>query len=237
MRSKYSKEIIDSAYFSMSQVTPEIINDSKGQYLSLFNFEGSERAWGKPRCHSHIVVNERNFCAIHVAFSHKHRGGQGWHYFTRKNGRGIRKVTAAKLTPKQRQTVLDYHSSMAAWVKLPIRHAGHPTRNGERYTKYKHVAVVEGRYYSIFDGGEYLLNKRYTQKVRPHHDGGYYVHATIEGASEAKFPSSSFNYGAMDRAILECEVSGSCIHYNSKEAWTHMRPLRCVSEFRPSLIV
>lgn len=114
--------------------------------------------------------------------------------------------------------------------------------------RFKAVAVVDGRYYSIYDGKtEYVIGKAQIQKARPEHRGGYYVYATAEAATDADVPSGSELEHA-PRVILEVEAAGTCVEYAcncydcdlrfvgssqrahpTKYAYTKIRPVGVVS--------
>ena len=99
---------------------------------------------------------------------------------------------------------------------------------GEHY--YKAVAVVEGRYLSIFDGvTEYKLNQQVEDRARRGHGGGIYVYPTLEDALDARVPGGSALLAA-PRVILRVRAEGkSCIYDNGKLAFSRVTPLEVVA--------
>ena len=104
----------DSTYFTLSDVAPEI----KGDTIATCGGHGTPRSWGAPQCTTTAVVNADDFCALHVGFSHMHRGGQGWFYFVRTDT-GIARRTWARLTDDERELVLHNLDKSPAWAKSP----------------------------------------------------------------------------------------------------------------------
>lgn len=222
----------DSTYFSMSDVSPEY--DATTDTLTLFDGEGSRRSWGKPAVHSTVVFRGRDLVAVHVGFHHKHRGGQGWHYWQHQADQWV-KVSWGQLDDTDRKKVLDREHRAPRWAKSPgklksqRRNAGQPTE-----IAYKLVKLDDqGRLISLFDGEtEYTLNKRLTQKARRNHDGGYYAYPTIEGLKRARatgdlVPAECLQ--GVDRlALLKVELGGTIINYGHKRAATYLTPLEIV---------
>ncbi len=91
---------------------------------------------------------------------------------------------------------------------------------------FKRVAVVDGRFVSIFDGvTEYRLGKQLIQAVRTNHGGGFYVRDTAEGAAAAPVPDDSVLLDA-PQVVLAVEVGGSYTRYdNGKVAFSRITPL------------
>lgn len=103
---------------------------------------------------------------------------------------------------------------------------------GEHY--YKSVAVIDGRFYSIFDGTtEYVLGQEMKQPARQGHNGGYYVYRSVDEAEEVNVPSSSKLKDA-PRAILRIKAEGQyCVYSNGKLAFSRITPLEIL---QPALI-
>jgi hypothetical protein len=104
-----------------------------------------------------------------------------------------------------------------AALRKAVREARPPTPRAtpEPVVMYKKVAVVDGRYVSIYDGvTEYVLGKTLTQRAVRDHRGGYYAHATVEGARATAFPPSS-TLSPEDEmlAILRVRCEGSRLEY------------------------
>lgn len=95
---------------------------------------------------------------------------------------------------------------------------------GENY--YKAVALVDGRYISIFDGRtEYNLGQQVEDRVRQWYGGGIYVSLTLEDAQVAHLPNCSALLAA-PRVILRVRAEGkSCIYDNGDLAFSHVTPL------------
>ena len=93
---------------------------------------------------------------------------------------------------------------------------------------YKAVAIVEGRYVSIYDGQTvYVLGVEMHETPHADHAGGYYVYRTIESVLAAVLPVSAALLDA-PRAILRCAVRGAYCVYGDKYAWSYLTPLEIV---------
>lgn len=100
-----------------------------------------------------------------------------------------------------------------------------PAREGgEHY--YKAVAIVEGKFYSIFDGvTEYTIGHEMRQVARQDHNGGYYVYRSIDEAQAVSVPSASKLQSA-PRAILRIRAEGQyCVYSNGKLAFSRITPV------------
>jgi len=104
-----------------------------------------------------------------------------------------------------------------------------PREGGESY--YKAVAVVNGRYFSIFDGTtEYRLGETTTDRARQGHMGGIYCYDNEADARRAAVPSSSALLHA-PRAILRVRAEGAyCRYPGDKLAFSHVTPLEVVCD-------
>ncbi|MCB0073273.1 MAG: hypothetical protein KDE20_17510 [Caldilineaceae bacterium] len=238
MNIQTNTQIPDSTYFTMSDVAPVITDNGD---IEITNGEGSRRSWGRPQVTSTVVLDECDIVAIHVGFSHKHRGGQGWHYFTT-DGLETTKVTWAQLPDELRRRILDASNKAPSWAKAPgklrSQHAKPSTRT---QTAYKLVRMDGDRMVSIYDGRtEYVIGKRLGEAVNAKidvwdgmavtHDGGYYSHPSVEQAldlynSGNLVPTSRLDMG--DKlALIECEISGKIARYpNGKLASTYLKPV------------
>lgn len=94
---------------------------------------------------------------------------------------------------------------------------------------YKEVAVVDGRYYSIFDGAtEYQIGVRLTQSAMPNHKGGFYVYKTVEEAGDVSVPRGSKLKDA-PRAMLKLYCSGNyCKYNNGKISFSEVTPTEVI---------
>lgn len=210
----------DSTYFTMSDVTP--VYDPTHDTLTIYNGQGSRRSWGRPSVTSTIVFRG-TVTAIHVGFNHKHRGGQGWHYFASDGS----KLTWSALSDSDRQKILDRKQRAPTWAhtpgKLRTDYQQPPT-----HVAYKWVKVVDDRLVSLYDNTtEYTLHKRMTQKAQPAHGGGYYAYLNKDAALvglQTAVPQRCL-HDVQQFALLRCEIGGTIIHYNTKVAATYLTPL------------
>lgn len=95
---------------------------------------------------------------------------------------------------------------------------------GENY--YKAVAVVDGKFYSIFDGvTEYVVGQEMKQVARQGHNGGYYVYKSIDDALSVSVPTSSKLKDA-PRAIVRIRAEGQyCVYDNGKLSFSRITPV------------
>ncbi|HMN12034.1 MAG TPA: hypothetical protein PKD55_06895 [Bellilinea sp.] len=219
---------IPGTYFRMSEVAPHFDADA----LVIFNGEGTRRSWGRPQVTSTVVVDTGTFLAVHVGFSHKYRGGQGWFYFTSGQRR-----TWAQLSDELRTLVLDNEHKAPYWAKSPGKLRAETKKPSQStQTAYKLVKVEGDRMLSLYDGKtEYTLNKRLTQKARDEHGGGYYAYATAEQVRAAwangTLVPARCSEGVEQLALLKCEISGTVIGYGNKLAATYLKPVEVVETF------
>lgn len=221
-------DIPDSTYFSMSDVEPHVHADT-GE-LVIFDGKGSRRSWGTPQVNSTIVINADDFTTVHVGFSHKHRGSQGWFYFVS----GERK-TWAQLPDERRQQVIDARKSAPSWAKHPGKLRSEVAKPNQNIrTAYKLVKVEGDRLISLYDGEtEYMIGKRLAQKAQDDHAGGYYAYPTAEGCmalwNAGTLVPEKTRQNVARLAMLEVEMSGTIIAYgSSKFAATYIKPVRVV---------
>ncbi|SHH88764.1 hypothetical protein SAMN02745135_02557 [Caloranaerobacter azorensis DSM 13643] len=94
---------------------------------------------------------------------------------------------------------------------------------------YKLVAVIDNKYFSIFDGKtQYEIGKTLIEEVKPDFEGGFYVYKTIKEAQNAVFPSTSKLLKAT-RAILKVKCCGNyCKYENGKIAFSEITPVEVV---------
>lgn len=216
-------------YFRMSDVSPQI--DSLVCEVVVTVGEGASRSWGRAKVNAHIIVDQPDFLACVVGFSHKHGGGQGWFYYQQGAvGDGasvISRRTAAQLSLDQRRLAMDAwenRSPALSWVKRPyaqvdpVRQAPQP-----RVVAFKAVTRKDGKLISYFDREtEYVLGKTLRQKALPGHGGGYYVFGSPELARK-----QASRYGE-EAVVLACEVWGGCVQYGDKYAYTYLRPIEVI---------
>ena len=230
----------------LTEVAPFVVPD--GSHIIAQAGENVRRSWGCVKTTSTLVIKTRTFAVVHVGLAHKYGGGQQWHYFQRKVGEPIQKLTAAKLSPRRRKQILKaYREGKApSWAKQPF--VEKPKKNGkpERHTRYKKVAICNGgELRSIYDGSAYDIGKTRREAVQADHNGGFYVYQSPEAADRATaFPSDSVFDELSETVILKCEVWGRCEYYgemvwdedtfkevpteNTKEAWTYLKPIEVV---------
>lgn len=93
------------------------------------------------------------------------------------------------------------------------------------HTAYKQVAVVNGKYLSIYDGvTEYTIGKEMVQQAKAEHHGGYYCYTSEKEAAQAEVPDTSVLLQA-PRVILQVSVRGAHIAYcNGKMSYTRLLP-------------
>lgn len=230
----------DSTYFRTSDAEPELERDEQGnQILKLVNGTGTRRSsWGEPGVHSSVILDTENLVAIHVGFFHKHGGSQFWRYY-RYDGQRWKQVTWAPLSDEDRERVLIACEDRApAWAKTPGKlRTSYIKPTSNQHTTYKIVEVVDGRYYSVFDGKtEYIMGRRLAERAVSEHGGGYYSYPTVDGV-EARFNEGSLfprrcYDDPMALALIECEISGTILEYDTgKFASTYLRFVRVLKQF------
>lgn len=230
-----SHNVPDDTYFRTGSVEPDLENDS----LTLYDGNGTRRSsWGDPGVTSTDVLNADDLAAIHVGYHHKHGGGQFWRYY-RFDGTQWEQVTWAQLSDEDRQRILiAYEDRAPSWAKVPGKlRTNYQKPTLKTYTTYKIVEVVDGRYYSVYDGKtEYKMGVRLAEKAVSEHGGGYYSYPTTEGV-EARFDDRTLfprhcYQDPMVLAVIECEISGTIIDYEGyKYSSTYIRPLKELKRF------
>jgi hypothetical protein len=79
---------------------------------------------------------------------------------------------------------------------------------------YKQVAVIEGRYYSVYKPEvEYEINKSKQEKPKPKHQGGFFVYPSVELAAGAEINNCLGSNWIFPRVILEVRCWGEMIQY------------------------
>lgn len=231
MKIQTNSNVPDYTYFAMSDVSPEYNPDT--DTLTVYNGEGTRRSWGRPGVESTIVFRGRDLIAIHVGFHHKHRGGQGWHYFQQEKD-SWQKVSWGSLSDKDRKKILARENKAPSWAKSPGKlRTERRTPSQNTITAYKLVKIVEGRFVSLYDQNTvYELNKRLADKAQSDHEGGYYAYPTIEGLKRSWGDKSLVPkecYEDVEKlALLEVELGGRTIEYGRKIAATYIKPLRLI---------
>jgi len=127
------------------------------------------------------------------------------------------------------QHVAHLYGVTTADLKKIVLKRTSPSREGGIY--YKAVAVVDGKFLSIYDGEtEYKLGEMLRQPARQSHGGGYYVYRTIDEAREAAVPGNSKLKDA-PRAIIKLECGGNyCKYDNGKISFSTVTPVEVVVE-------
>lgn len=217
-------DVPNTTYFRSSDVAPQLA----GETLTLWHGKGTRRSWGAPQVCSTVVVETDTFIAVHVGYSHKHRGGQQWYYFLNRE-----RYTWNQLSDALQRLVLDNSHKAPHWAKVPGKRR---TETATAQIAYKLVKVVDGKMLSLYDGTtEYIIGKRLVQKARNGHRGGYYAYRTIEELDAALRSDSLVPSGCLDGvdrvALLKCELNGTIITYGTKLAATYLRPLEALYTF------
>ena len=241
METKTVYETPDSTYFAMSNVAPKI----EGEIIALTDGQGTRRSWGAPQTTSTVVFQNCEFIAVHVGFSHKHRGGQGWFYFINTENGPARK-TWAQLTEDEQALVLANEDKAPRWAKSPgIRKSEVRKPTATIFTGYKIMRMTDDGLRSLYDNTAWEVGKRNGQAVSPKagtddygntvHDGGFYVHRDARNVKElfenrTLAPERCFTPGAY--ALVECECSGRAARFSSgKLAVTYCKPVAVIETF------
>lgn len=214
----------DSTYFRMSDVAPWITDE----VINIYNGKGSRRSWGAPSVISTVVVDDADLVAVHVGFSHKHRGGQGWHYWL-----GGTKRTWAQLPDAQREKVLANEHKAPRWAKSPGALRAERKPSPEPQIAYKLVKVNGDKLLSLYDSKtEYTIGKRLVQAARENHQGGYYSYSTEKAVRVALAAGTIVPRECLTEvekfALLRCEIAGKIITYGNKQASTYLTPIEIV---------
>lgn len=231
----------DGTYFRTAAAEPELERSAQGeQVLKLVNGRGTRRSsWGEPGVNSSVILGNDDLVAIHVGFFHKHGGGQFYRYY-RFNGEAWTELTWPKLSDEERMRVLDAYADRAPkWAKVPGKlRKDYATPVLQVQVTHKIVRVVNNQYRSVYDPSTtYELGKRLAQKALEDHRGGYYSYTDMDTLLErfyagTMFPEECYEQ-AMELAVIECEISGTMILYESgKIASTYLKPIGEVSRFQ-----
>lgn len=236
----------DSYYFRTSDAEPELEQGEQSQQvLKLVNGRGTYKGSSTPQVTSTVILDAEDLVVIHVGFSHRHGGCQFYRYY-RYNGQEWQQGRWAQLPDEDRQRVLIACEDRApSWAKTPgkLRIDYNLARAIETRTSYKLVQVIDGRYFSVYDGKtEYVIGKRLAERAMSDHGGGYYSYPDAEGVEHrfyagGLFPEVSYRR-EMTLALIECEISGMTIKYNNgKFASTYLRPISVLKtiEYTPEL--
>lgn len=225
-------EIIDSTYFTLSDVMPTLERTT----LTIMNGKGTHRSWGTPSVTSTVVFNSTRLTAVHVGFTHKHRGGQGWFYYVEGERRSW-----AQLDETRRKLVLANLKRAPSWAHKPGKLRSETSARIKK-PPMRAVKIVmlgpTGRMFSLYDASvQYTLGKRLTEVARPDHGGGYYAYPSIDALID------SLSIGGLKGmvrshhgvAVIEVELSGRIIKYGGgKIAATHIKPVRILKEYKGS---
>jgi hypothetical protein len=239
-----STDVPDSTYFTTGSAEPDLDSNA----LTIYDGTGTRRSsWGQPGVTSTIVYQSGDLVSIHVGFFHKHGGGQFWRYYRLTDGRW-RQVTWAQLSDEDRQCVLTAYGEHRApsFAKVPGKlRTEHKKPEMKTMTTYKLVQIIDGRYYSVYDGDtEYVMGKRLAEKAVDEHGGGYYSYPSEQGVEKRFYNGSLFPercyQQSMQLALIECEISGTILNYQGKKyASTYIRPMRELKQFEytPALAI
>lgn len=206
--------------------------------LTIYTGRGSSRGWGTPGTTSTVVLNDDDFCAVHVGFHHKHGGGQFWRYYTT-DGTEIRAVEWRQIPDEQRQRILDgWQSTAPNWAKVPGKlRSAYKLRSLRTRTAYKLVELRDGQLISLYDSETtYTIGKRLAEQARSDHRGGYYAHPTVEQVLALWHSGNLVPEECYDEpktlALIEVEISGTLIEYaNGKLAATYLKPVAILDTF------
>lgn len=134
------------------------------------------------------------------------------------------------ITKKHIEIVLNENPDSKGIIEEAANHAGLPSppkRACSDGFAYKAVACIDGKYYSIFDGSEYILGEERKEIARQEHSGGFYVYETIGQAKNAKVPSSAIYKNEL-RTIFKCEVGGNYCRYGDKLSFSKIKPIEII---------
>lgn len=233
-----SSNVPNDTYSRTDEHEPVILENG----IRIYTGYGSRRGWGTPGTTSTVVLNDDDFCAIHIGFHHKHGGGQFWRYYTT-DGTAVRTVEWRQIPDEQRQRILDGAADRApSWAKAPGKlRSAYKLPSLRTRTAYKLVELRDDTLISLYDGETvYTLGKRLAEQARPHHGGGYYAHPTAEQVmalweSGNLVPDDCYSDG-MTLALIEVQISGTIIEYaNGKLAATYLKPIAVLDTFIYSL--
>ncbi len=245
---------LDDTYFTATDCEPTIKGDGTIEY---YDGHGSRRrSWGTPQVTTTIVVDEHDFLALHVGFSHKHRGGQFWRYYVEVEGQIARRLWG-QLTDDERQIVLDNGGKAPRWAKSPGKlRAEYVRPEMQKFDGYKILRLTgPDTFESLYDRTTWTLGKRNGEAVAEDagsyiesydeygqfypayttHGGGFYVHPDIDKLlalwKQGKLvPDRCLRTDTY--ALVRCECSGRVRAFSSgKLAVTYCKPVEIVKAF------
>ena len=208
------------------------------QGVTIYTGNGTRRGWGTPGTTSTVVLNDDDFCAVHIGFHHKHGGGQFWRYYTT-DGTAISQVEWRQIPDEQRARILAaYDAKAPGWAKAPGKlRSTYAKPSAKIRIAYKLVEVrADGTLISLYSGEQYVIGKRLAEAARENHNGGYYAYPTAAQVlalwnSGDLVPDRCY-FDAKRLALLEVEISGTIIEYpNGKVAATYLKPIAVVDTF------
>lgn len=244
MNISISASVNDATYCRNEDVEPTFTANE----LTIYTGYGSRRGWGTPGTTSTIILNDDDFCAIHVGYHHKHGGGQFWRYYTT-DGTQITQIEWRQIPDEQRARVIEAADQKApGWAKSPGKlRANYAKPSDKTRIAYKLVEErADGTLVSLYDGQTvYTIGKRLVEAARggydewtgkTTHNGGYYAHPTREQVAKLfssgnLVPERCLRPG-MVLAMLQVEISGTIVNYpNGKLAATYLKPVEVLATF------
>jgi hypothetical protein len=239
MKWQETEKVPDSTYFLTADAEPHMASDGT---ITLLNGRGTRRGWGAPQVNTTVLIDDCDFLAVLVGFSHKHGGSQFYRYYI-PNGQGPKRVTWAKLTDDEREMVLGAYEAQAPyWAKRPGKlRSEYKKPKDTKFTAYKVMRqVADDEFLSLFNDTAWTLGKRNAEAVGDaavrwaEHSGGFYVHKSAERIVEL-FESKQLVGGKRDEdahyVLVECECGGRQAQFSSgKVACTYCTPVRIVQK-------
>lgn len=229
-----SSRVVDDTYSRTDEHEPTILANG----IRIYSGRGTSRSWGTPGTTSTVVLNDDDFCAVHIGFHHKHGGGQFWRYYTT-DGESVQQVEWRQIPDEQRQRILDgWQSTAPNWAKVPGKlRSAYKLPSLRTRTAYKLVELRDGQLISLYDSETtYTIGKRLAEQARSDHRGGYYAHPTVEQVlalwnSGDLVPEECYDE-PKTLALIEVEISGTLIEYaNGKLAATYLKPVAILDTF------
>lgn len=229
-----SSRVVDDTYSRTDEHEPTILANG----IRIYSGRGTSRSWGTPGTTSTVVLNDDDFCAVHIGFHHKHGGGQFWRYYTT-DGESVQQVEWRQIPDEQRQRILDGAARLApSWAKTPGKlRSAYKLPNLRTRRAYKLVELRGDQLLSLYDGETvYTIGKRMAEQARPHHGGGFYAHPTAEQVLALWHSGNLVPAECYDEpktlALIEVEISGTLIEYaNGKLAATYLKPVAILDTF------
>ena len=238
MKHRNTDQVPDSTYFRTGDAEPIIESDGS---ITLLNGEGTRRSsWGRPQVNTTILIDDCDFLAVLVGFSHKHGGSQFYRYYL-PNGGKPQRVTWSKLTDHDRQRILDAYDDKAPyWAKKPGKLRSEYKKPSQAiFTAYKVMRYIsDTEFLSLYNDTEWTLGTRKAEAVGDaavkwaEHSGGFYVHK-----NQSKIVSLWENGNLGEKrddwkhVLVRCECSGRVAEFSSgKLAVTYCKPIEIVQE-------